>query len=198
MVRIVHAGNYDPEPGVVQLNRLLTKEHAVKMNLRDAEPTQLGSAKIAFLSTTGDGTLTDDQAKAIRAWLDKGGTLWMDAAGGSQEAVDALSKMLEQISPDARPTPLPSDDPIIDGRKLRGVGYDNRRVKYRLFALRNTGVTTSRVTAVYLNDRPAIIYSPDDLTAGLAGLDHWGIFGYDTDSARQLAVNGVLSVMKSK
>lgn len=197
VARIKHSGDFDPEPGALtQLNRLLQGDHGVKMNPRTVEPAQLGDAKIAFLTTTGDGKLTDAEAKAIRDWLDTGGTLWMDAAGGSQSAAEALAAMLEQISPDARPTPLASDDPIIDGRKLRHVGYDNRRVRYRLYALRNTGVTTSpRITAVYLNERPAIIYSPDDLTAGLAGLDHWGIFGYDVDSARHLAVNGVLSVM---
>lgn len=197
VARIKHSGDFDPEPGALtQLDRLLTKEHNVKMNLRAVEPGQLGDAKVAFLTTTGDGTLTDAQAKAIRDWIDDGGTLWMDAAGGSQQAVDALAAMLAKIDPQARPTPLASDDPIIDGRELKHLGYDNRRVKYRLYALRNTGVTTSpRLTAIYRDERPAIIYSPDDLTAGLAGLDHWGIFGYDTNSARRLAANGVLSAM---
>ena len=48
-----------------------------------------------------------------------------------------------------------------------------------------------------LDDREAVLFSPEDITTGLAGLQHWGIAGYDPESARRLVVNGVLSVLSS-
>ena len=46
--------------------------------------------------------------------------------------------------------------------------------------------------AHFIGDRAAIVLSLEDLTCGLAGLDHWNIFGYTPASARRLVVNGAL------
>ncbi len=197
--RIQYEGGYDPEPGALtQLRNLLREKHAVDLKLAVAQPGELSkSTEIAYLTTTGDGGLTDTQAEALRDWVYAGGTLWLDAAGGSKTAVDAAFKMLGQIAPDSVPLPLPSTSPIVTGRKLPGNPYDNRNVGYRLFALHQMGPTSNqRLQAVMINDRPAIIFSPEDLTAGVAGLNQWGIFGYSVGSARKLAVNGVLDTLK--
>jgi hypothetical protein len=49
-----------------------------------------------------------------------------------------------------------------------------------------------RLEEITLDGRSAIFFSSEDLTAGLAGLTHWGIFGYAPESATRLVANGVL------
>jgi hypothetical protein len=53
-----------------------------------------------------------------------------------------------------------------------------------------------RLQAITFDGRAAVIYSPEDLTAAIAGCEHWGIFGYAPDSARQLTANGILQATR--
>ncbi len=192
--RVRHAGRFDPEPEALpQLRALLANEHDVALTIETVSADALGPHRLAFLTAVGDDAeLPDDQARALRAWIEAGGTLWLDAAGGSPDAIDAARRLLAALFPDRASTPLPADSPIITGRDLPK-GYDNHRVRYRLSLLRKMGPTyRPRLESVLLDDRPAVLFSPEDLTAGLAGLTHWSVHGYAIDSARQLAANAAL------
>ena len=193
--RLRCSGRYNPETGAdIQLQRLLARNHDLDLQIRTTGADGLGTCRFALLSALGGSSLSDEEATAIRSWVEGGGTLWMDAAGGSQEAVAALQTMLQKIMPGERLEPVSDQDAIITGQGF-ATGFDNRRVKYRSYVLGRMGPSNrSRLSAVHLDGRPAIIYSPEDLTAGLAGLQHWGIFGYSVRSARQLVINGVLVV----
>jgi len=188
-----------PEPGALeQLRTFLANEHGVDVKGAAIAPTQLKSQRVALLSTPPGYTMSDTDAKAIRDWLaTSGGTLWLDAAGGTPEAIDAMSAALVKIEPDARPAPLAFDAPILTGAGLPG-GHDNTRVSYRYALLARMGASNSpRLQAVSVGGRAnAIIVSAEDLGAGLAGLAHWHIYGYEPESARRLLANGVLDAMK--
>src|SRR5262249_37578468 len=137
--RIKYGGRYDPEPGALdQLKAILANDNAVDFQCAEVAPAQLGDEKIAFLTTTGEGQLTPAEADAIAAWGDKGGTLGLDAAGGSETAHSGAAEMLKLITKNKLPAPLPSDDPVLSGKGLPG-GFDNTRVQYRLFALSKMG-----------------------------------------------------------
>ncbi len=58
-------------------------------------------------------------------------------------------------------------------------------------------VYSPRLMVVEINGRPAIILSAEDITCGLAGFDHWGIFGYSPESARKLVVNSCLLAIRN-
>jgi hypothetical protein len=149
---------------------------------------------MAFLTTTGSGELSQRDGQAIRQWLENGGVIWIDAAGGFAEASDKATQMLQAIEPNAVTLRIERDHPILSGEGLRD-GYDNRRVVYRRYTLRRTGpFGRPRLTGVDVNNRLAIIFSDEDITCGLAGLAHWGINGYSPTSARKLALNSALWV----
>ena len=132
---------------------------------------------------------------AIRRWIDGGGTLWIDVAGGGEPAIPSVRALVRRIMPDGITRPLGPRDPIVSGVGLDG-GYDCRRVRYRFYALRVIGrLVRPQLEAVLLNKRPAIVYSTMDLTGGVVGLDHWRIFGYEPKSARRLLANGCLAVL---
>lgn len=195
-VRLRHSGEYDPEPvALTILGNLLANVHDVSLNVEVADQPS-ASQRLAFLTTIGDGELSPGQVGQIQQWLAEGGTLWLDAAGGGSGASQAAEAMLRQIAPDATVAPLSLDHPILSGRDLpggAGGGINNRRVSYRGYALKSMGpVNTARLECVEIDGRIAIIFSRHDITCGLAGLQHWGIFGYSPESARGMVINSVL------
>ncbi len=194
VVRIRYDGDYDPEPGALrQLRAAMANAQGIDLRVRDVTTDALTDEKIAFLTSAGGGALTDEEARALRAWIQAGGTLWLDAAGGTTDAVKATDMMLTKLFPDEFAVPLDEASPIITGKGLGMNAHDTRRVGYSRFANRQMGQTfTPRLQVIMLDGRPAVVYSPEDLTAAMAGVRHWGVFGYDTPSARKLAANGIL------
>ena len=194
--RIRHDGNFDPEPRALeQLQAILANDHDIDLSLSTLSASELDRQRIAFLTTIGRFELKDAEVAALRRWIEGGGTLWIDVAGGGQEAIESQRMLVAKLAPDAQPKLMGRRDPIISGRDLDG-GLDCRRVQYRRYALRVMGRRiTPQLEMIQIDGRPAIIYSTVDLTAGVAGLNHWGIFGYSVTSARNLVTNGCLAVM---
>lgn len=195
--RLQYSGNHDPEPSALtQLQALLANDHDIDLSLSKVLPEDLADQQIAFLTTTGRFSLDEEQTKSIGDWIRAGGTLWIDIAGGNEDAIPSVHGLIKQVFPDQFARLLHRDDPIIDGRRLGG--YDCSRVSYRIYTLRLMHrLNEPRLEAIHVKGRPAIIFSTMDLTSGLAGLNHWRIFGYTPQSARQLVVNGCLSVLSS-
>ncbi|MEM1208804.1 MAG: DUF4159 domain-containing protein [Planctomycetota bacterium] len=197
--RLSHSGDFDPEPAALdQLSRYLAANHRTGLDVTTVAPGSLSdSVDIAFLTTVGDGVLDADEAEAIRRWCEAGGTLVMDAAGGSAEAVAAAEAMFATIFPDRTPVPISPASPLLTGQGLPDKASDRSSVEYRLYTLQQ-GVLTDRprLSTVTLDGRDAVIFSAEDLTCGWAGLEHWGINGYTIDDARGLGANAVLGASR--
>jgi len=197
--RVRHGGTFDPEPNALrQLKAMLANEHDVnlKYDPKGTSVSKLADCKLAYLTTTGDGRLMAEEAAGLKRWVEGGGTLWIDAAGGSEQASRSAQEMFNAVTGNAAGVQLPRDHPIISmGRDGSG---PKATVRYRFFALRTMGPARhARLFVHMIGRRPAIVLSLEDLTCGLAGLDHWKIFGYTPRSARRLAINGVLFVLAS-
>ncbi|MHC4996687.1 MAG: DUF4159 domain-containing protein, partial [Planctomycetota bacterium] len=200
LAHLQHAGNWNPEPHALrQLRVLMANDHDVKLRVETKKPMQLRpNQKFAFLATTGDATLSQADLEALRKWVYAGGTLWVDAAGGSSKASSDAMRLVSTIIPDQRPTPIPNNDPVITGKNLVG-GTNNTVVSYRNLVVQRFGkINAARLMTVKIDGRPAVILSGDDVTAGLAGLEHWGIYGYAPQSARNLVANAILTTIPAK
>lgn len=196
--RIKFAGAYNVEPNAdKQLAAILANQANVRMQISDARPQELGSHQIAFMGMLGDAQISDDDAAALRKWVEGGGTLWIDAVTGSDAARKAVLEAYGKIAPNVIAAPMLRDHAILTGKDLAG-GYDNSKVRYRFYALNRMGpIATARLLNTQLNGRTAIVLALDDVTCGLAGLDHWAIFGYSPEASRKLVVNGVLDAMRN-
>jgi len=191
--RLKHSGNFDPEPGALaQMQNLMANKHNMNLQVEVIDGKALSSQSIAFLTTNGTGTLNDADAAAIKKWVEGGGLLVIDAASGLTDAAKNAERLLKQIFPDQPNMPLASDHPVLSADGIMD-GYDCRWVQFRNFALRTMGpVNRPRVQGVEVNGRIGVIYSTEDLTCGMAGLDHWDIFGYTPDFSRKIAANAIL------
>ncbi|MBN2272679.1 MAG: DUF4159 domain-containing protein [Sedimentisphaerales bacterium] len=184
-----YGGNYNPEP-------LAWKRFSILMGNRDgigvevSEPVgiaELDASKYSAAAMTGTSafTLSDEEQKALRKYIEGGGTLVVDAAGGSEAFADSAQKAFAGVLPGGELSPVPSDH-VIYTRS----GGAIERVSYRR-AVRGAVADSHkpRLQGVLYKDRFAIIFSRDDLTAGLLGYPCWGLVGYEPDSAFALMRN---------
>ena len=139
--------------------------------------------------------LTEEQKNAIKQYVHRGGTILVETIGGQGTFSLSIERQVQELL-QTPAIPLASTDPIISGRGLKG-GYDNRRVRYRRFAVLDMAVRhRPRLAACFVKDRPTVIFSHEDLTLDTMGVPRWGIRGYTQQSATQLLTNLVLSARK--
>ena len=188
VARVKYDGNYDPEPMAwPRLAVEMGNRHHIRLDGGEfVEMQRLDAAEHPIAAMTGtDGfTLGAEQAEALRRYLAEGGTLIIDAAGGSKEFDKAFE---DQIVPLAGGVygPVASDHAIY--RTPEPIG----KTKFRrgLAAALGAASDEPRLRAVSVDGRLAIMYSQDDLTAGLVGYEHHGIDGYTPQAAWALMTN---------
>jgi len=200
LARIKYVGNYDPEPlAYERFSRLMVKEE--KTRVRVIEPmaaTELATsgAKLAVLTGTGKFTLPETEIKALRDFVNGGGTLFLEAAGGEDTKstkgfVASAQVVLAGAFKDSKLVRLP---PNADLYKLPGMEID--AIRWR----RQTQVTMlnhkiPQLQALVFGTRAGVIFSRHDITAGLLGTPVAGIYGYhpggvnDPGSAYELMRN---------
>jgi hypothetical protein len=196
LARIQAGDNWDPEPaGWRRLTAILHNEK--QLNL-DVEPIKLGERNLAghaIAHWTGTTTvmLNDSQRRELRDFVDKGGTLVIDSAGGSVAFSESVEAELKDIFGSAANAglahPLAADHPVY---LLAGSKIDS--VSFRAFSRKTTVGTnkTPRIRGILSGNRVGVFYSPEDLTAGLVGQQVDGVDGYDPVSATHLMTNIIL------
>ncbi|MBI5725078.1 MAG: DUF4159 domain-containing protein [Planctomycetes bacterium] len=217
--RIRYAGNYDPEPlALERLSRLMAQTYKIQIDCvsetaasapasQGATPpasigpitgiltTQLtGDIRLAFLTGTGGFKLPDDEKEALKKWVDAGGLLIVDAAGGSKPLTDSAKELVAELWGADTLLSMPLASPIY---QLKDLTID--KVKYRKTTrARIGGMTEPRLMAVLAGDRPKVILSAEDLTAGMVGYSSWGLDGYDAVSAFNIVRNIIIYAAMGK
>lgn len=191
VARLQYDGNWNPEPGgwrrqdAVMNNSFRVGIETIPVELsKGMIPDQV---KIAHLTGTGAFKFNEAQRTQIKDFIDGGGTLIIDAAGGSSEFNLAIQTELSAMFPDhaaSLETLLRPDHPIYAaaGRRLDRVGY-------RMFTrtiLPTSELRTPRLRGIEMDGRLAVVYSQEDLSAGMVGQPVDGIVGYDPATATAL------------
>jgi hypothetical protein len=196
LARLKYKGPWDPEPGGWRrlTNRLHNKD---KVDLEvvevDLASGSLDGFKLAHLT----GTLPikfDDAARAkLKKFVEGGGTLIIDAAGGSSDFATAMEQELAAIFPDTKLNLLPKDHALFSAG-----GAPMKSFTYRAYASHMVGALKDepRLRAIELNKRPAVIFSREDLGAGMVGQNVDGIIGYDPNTATEIMARVVLYTSK--
>jgi len=192
LARLRHDGDFDPEPlAYDRFALLLARETKVKLDVTGPMPIAelaKSDAKVAAITGTGPLKLTDEDKAGLRKWIEAGGTLIIDAAGGSEKFAESVDQFLVAAYGSDCVQMLGGDSAI-----YRIKGMEIPQVKYRRAAEAKTGGSRRpSLYAVFVKDRPAIFYSTFDLTGGLLGCAAYPCVGYDPDSAYKLMRNVVL------
>ncbi len=191
VARIEYDGNWNPEPGGWRrMQAYMRNNRRVALKV---EPVKLGSGalaatyKVAHLTGTESVKFTQEQRDEIKSFVEKGGTLIIDAAGGSAEFRSSIENELAIIfGPDAAKAVSSSLKP--DSPLYTALGDAARDVQYRQYARLELGRLPKdpRFRAIEVGGRFGVIYSPQDMTVGMVGHPVDGIFGYEPESASKL------------
>lgn len=196
LARVVLGANWDPEPGGWRrLAATLHNDDDVALTLFNAAPGQGGltAAKVAHLTGTEDFTLKPEAALEIKSFVQNGGTLIVDAAGGSSAFAAAAERELRGLFGDAAAAglaqPLPRSHPVFNQP-----GHRITEFTYRAWSrLRSHGsVKEPRVRGIAVGSRIGVFYSPEDLSVGLVGQPVDGIDGYSPETATAIMTNILL------
>ncbi len=188
---VKHGGNFQPEPlAWTRFAVLMGNRYGVKVEVAEPTPPERLSATdwpVAAMTGTGTLTLTDAQLQALRRYVEAGGTLVVDAAGGSKAFADSAEKVLRELLPGSQEGAIAASHPL-----FTRVGAPIEKLSYRMATGRVRTLTEPRLRTIIHQGRLAIIFSREDLTAGLLGYPCWGLSGYVPESAFELMRNIVL------
>ncbi len=146
------------------------------------------SPGLAHLTGIEAVRLTVEQLDAIEAYVRKGGTVLVETVGGRGQFALSLEHQLAPRFGGAA-MPLDTTHPLLTGDGIDGAA-DASRAVYRPYAvLRLSPGGEPRLLAFLDGERPAIIFSSEDLSLGMLGVRRWGILGYSTEYARQFMAN---------
>jgi hypothetical protein len=189
--RLKYDGLWDPEPG--GWRRLAAIMHNRDMVDLDIQPIALSADanldqyKIIHITGSGHFKLTDAQWIQLKAYVENGGTIIIDAAGGSATFADDIRTQLLSTFPDAA---AQLDQPLRLSHPLYSqIGQSLDSVNYRSFARRALveNLKLPRIKGIKIGDsRIGVFFSAEDLTGGLVGEPVDGILGYEPDSATAL------------
>ncbi len=189
--RLKYDGDFDPEPASLQqLGTLLTNQHDIDLKVSSLSATELTSdTQIAFLTLTNNASLSDDEVAALKKWIEAGGTLWIDTSMETS-AMTATDGLLNKLGPAYLDLKSVQDNPIFTGKAARRKGYDVTSPKMRHYM--ELGRPTIR--GIFIDNRPAVYVAHGNISAGLAGADHWGITGFSVANTRQIVANSILDL----
>lgn len=194
VARASYPGNHNPEPAawdrlsIAMHNADRAKLSTVSVPLENLSETE---AKLVHVAGTEEVAFTDEQIESVKAYVDRGGVIIFENVGGRGSFATSVMGMLRTAYPRQRLRPISLESPVVTGKGIGG--QDASSIRYRLFAqLRMGEVDTPRLLSLNFDGQPRIIVSGEDLSMGMLGGGQWGVFGYDTPSARKLMGNLVL------
>jgi len=196
-----NAANCNPEP-LAWLRFAALMEQRTKtgvavvgpINIKDL-PDQAAAhnARLAVLTGTNALEVSPEEKAAIKQFIDSGGTIFMDAAGGSQEFTDSLSDLLREEDMYGRIhgklRDMPSTAPLFNLSS-----HEIKSVEYRVRTAVRVGTNEPTFKTMLIDTRPVIIISPEDVTTGLVGFNSGAFEGYTPESSFKLMRNVVLSM----
>ena len=200
VARIEYDGNWDPEPyGWTRLTAIMRNTHHVTL---DVSAVKLGEGKLtgydlADMTGTSGFDLLPSHQEELKKFVDGGGTLLIDAAGGSTAFGTSAQKMLSRLYGDkaaALNNPLPGDAPLYSDGPDPMKAWDYRR------AVREKGASVigPKLGGIDVtgDGRPDVFFSAEDLASGLVGTPTAGIFGYTPATATEMVERILLSATK--
>ena len=161
LARINHRGGADPEPaGLGELTKTLA---AVGVDLKVSKLMRIAKLRVenypvAYLTGTRDMMLTQAEQNQLVKYVKSGGVIVCDSAGSSVEFTRSLTRFAEKIGKLEKSPKGWLDQTGLKLDKVKLISKSGKRQNQ-----------TAVLYHVNYKNRPAIIFSPVDLAAGLVG-----------------------------
>ena len=207
IARVKHAGNWEVGANYSafpNLAMMLKDAFGLTLQVKEANtppvtsqgvlPGELKGYDAAFLTGSTAFEMPEEDRTALRKYVEDGGFIWAEAAGGSLEFERSLKTICGQLKWELRP--LPQDHPILTG-KIRGAqGYNlTAGVEFRhALRLARAAKTFAEFEGIFYGDRLVGVYSPFDTVFGLEGYEAYNCRGYRAFDAHAVVLNVLLTL----
>jgi hypothetical protein len=149
---------------------------------------KLSAFKIAHLTGVGRFKLSEAAKSELQKFIQDGGTLIVDSAGGNTEFAESAESMLHAVFADQELANLPQSHSIYSAGSV-----PFKDLSFRRFARSRVGNThTPQIKGITIGSRTAVFYSAYDISAGIVGMPIDGIVGYEPPSATSLMEQMIL------
>lgn len=162
------------------------------IDLREAKPVKDGDpipteVKLLHMAVPVNVKLGDLSRNQIKAYVDAGGVLLIDAVDGGPDSGRAVRNLLRTLDLGA-PELLPRDHEILTG-SVRGGRPLSGLVSTAAGAGLSSGGAPPPIMGIFRNGRLCVIGCPFDLTAALSGSFIWNRVGYRHEDTRRIIGN---------
>ena len=191
--RARYDGNWNPEPlAWERVDTFASNQGKTGIETHEVDLANLAGQDVSLVHVAGTDAVkfTPDEVEAIRRFVnDDGGVILFESVGGKPAFNTSVLAMVREAFPgaDMLPRRLSATDALISGA---AGGYDLGKVGYRLFYKQRMGADTRpMLQAIFIDGKPRVLISAEDLSVGALGQPVWGVFGYDSDSALKMLTN---------
>jgi hypothetical protein len=197
VARVMYAGgDADPEPAAWRrLSQLLRTEgdKGLDLSVENARVDALDPSKTPVAHMTGSERFAfkDADVAALKRYLEGGGVLLVDAAGGNTAFADSFRTLVSILYPDGKLQPVPPGDALYTGKFAHGQGQDVSAISFRKYGneVLKQKIIDPAIDILVVNGQIKVLFSRYDITSGLLGTNTWGIVGYEPASAQALMEN---------
>ncbi len=193
--QIKHEGAWNVHSGgAASLLRRLRQNSAVRVSLKRVPVTpgkdDLTGFTFLYLAGLDDFRFDAAALAALRAHLNRGGTLLVNNGLGMQTFDAAARRELKRLLPESDLTPLPPSHPLFSTVfRITEAQYTPAVAKAK------PTLTAPYLEGIAIGGDLRVVYSPFDLEAGWTGLDHPLAKAFEPDSAMRLGINLVVYAM---
>jgi len=170
--------------------------HMTGLTFKQSAPVDLAKdslADVKLLHLTGRSAvaLTEPERKALKAFVQKGGTVLVDAHAGRAEFAATARKQLEDLFGPLQP--LAKDSVLAEGRFENGqdltVGVGFTLPARQTIRARGEKSEGQKILVASVKGRPAVLFSEYDIVAAGAGIPNYRALAYRSESARKILGN---------
>lgn len=202
VARLSYPAEWDPEPGAwKRFTNVFWRTTGYKIaptEVKIAELKPFDSAKkndptnirFAHLTGTVKNLFKEDAVGAVKAFVESGGVLFVDVAGGSNPFDESAQALIKQAFPEAALQAVPNTHPIIAGGAPGMIDLSQRRV-LRPVVIEKLGRQHGPLMMLTAG-KGAVVFSPLDVSSGLLGTNTGGIYGYEANYSQDLMQNLIL------
>jgi len=193
--QIRHGGAWNVHPGAAStLLRRMRQETALNVSLKriavNPGHDSLNGYPFLYLEGLDDFVWDDAAQQALRAFLERGGTLVVNNGLGLSTFDSAVRREIGRLLPGRQLTAIPADQAIF--HSVRPVG----KVQYTPAVLKaHPELTAPALEGIAFDGDWRVIYSPYDLASAWPGCDYPLARGYETQSGTELGMNVLFYAM---
>ena len=117
MARVKYEGNWNPEPLAAASLAEQAAAYGVDLQVVETAPADLDpkTTPLAHMTGTGPLHLSDPDIAGLRKYVEAGGLLLVEAAGGDEAFGKSFAEIARQVTPGAKLAALPLNHPIYNG-----------------------------------------------------------------------------------